>query len=148
VHRPPADPDPGVDPGAGRPLSAGNTRAPQVRGIRVGRLDTSRAHRCTLLLVSRLTFLLLVCLALDVSNPLLPGSQRFNPDESIDGVRVERPRIGSPSDRIVSRPDDPPAPRERSQVARATAPDGLRRPPLARRLPRELGGLAPPAEDH
>jgi hypothetical protein len=100
--------------------------------------------------VNGFTVLLLLCVALDVSNPLLPGSQRFNPDECIEGVRAERPRVGSPVDRAVSRPgDQPPAPRDRGPVAQAAAPDTSRRPPLAlRRLPRDRGDLAPPSEDH
>jgi hypothetical protein len=40
----------------------------------------------------RLTLGFLLCLSIDVANPLLPGSQRFDAAESIDGVRAPRPR--------------------------------------------------------
>ena len=42
----------------------------------------------------RLTLGFLLCLSIDVANPLLPGSQRFDAAESIDGVRT--PRAGGP----------------------------------------------------
>jgi hypothetical protein len=39
-----------------------------------------------------LTLVLLTCLSIDFSNPLLPGAVRFDDGESVYAVRAERPR--------------------------------------------------------
>jgi hypothetical protein len=100
--------------------------------------------------MGQLTLLLLLCVGLDVSNPLLPGSQRFNPDECIEVVHAERPRVGGPTDRLAFRPGTDRLPlREIRPSMRAPGPETLRRPPLLRRcLPRDPADLAPPSEDH
>ncbi|HEV8640464.1 MAG TPA: hypothetical protein VGV13_05140 [Methylomirabilota bacterium] len=40
-----------------------------------------------------LTVLLFLYVALDFSNPLMPGAVSFDADDSVEGVRAERPRI-------------------------------------------------------
>ncbi len=51
----------------------------------------------------QLTFLLTVCVALDLSSPFVAGAFRFNPDESVDGVSAS-------SERTRRQPGTGPAP--------------------------------------
>jgi hypothetical protein len=53
---------------------------------------------------SRLTLLVLLYLVLDFTNPHMPGAVSFDPDESIDGVRVERDRQAWSSRGVVPSP--------------------------------------------
>jgi hypothetical protein len=39
----------------------------------------------------RLTLLLTLYVSLDLANPWMPGAFRFNPDESVEGVRAQDP---------------------------------------------------------
>jgi hypothetical protein len=41
----------------------------------------------------QLTFLLTICVTLDLSSPFIAGAFRFNPDESVDGVFAHSERI-------------------------------------------------------
>lgn len=70
----------------------------------------------------RLTFLLVVCVTLDLSSPFVAGAFRFNPDESVDGV-------SAPSERIHRQPGTAAAP-----VPAAAEASGTRLASRARRL--------------
>ena len=54
-----------------------------------------------------LTLALLTCLAIDFSNPLLPGVVRFGEEESVHALRAERSRIDERPARALPRPPEP-----------------------------------------
>lgn len=49
-----------------------------------------------------LRFLVLLCLCIDFSNPMLPGAVRLEPGESVDAVHTDRPRVELPTTRLPS----------------------------------------------
>jgi hypothetical protein len=102
----------------------------------------------------RLTLGFLLCLSIDVANPLLPGSQRFDAAESIDGVRTPRPRGAAAAMPTPTLP--PEAGHEPAAPVPSLRAGGQRGPPataelaamtMARRI---LPGAEPPApaDDH
>jgi hypothetical protein len=54
-----------------------------------------------------LTLVLLTCLGIDFSNPLLPGVVRFGDEESVHALRAERSRTDERPSRALPRPPDP-----------------------------------------
>jgi len=69
----------------------------------------------------RFTFLVTVCVTLDLSSPFVAGAFRFNPDESVDGVSVH-------SERTRREPGTVPTPLPR----RAEAPEARLASPVRR----------------
>jgi hypothetical protein len=57
--------------------------------------------------VRTLTLVLLTCLSIDFSNPLLPGVVRFGEGESIHALRAERSRTDERPTRTLLRPPEP-----------------------------------------
>ena len=53
------------------------------------------------------TLVLLMCLGIDFSNPLLPGVVRFGEEESVDALRAERSRTDERSARVLPRLPEP-----------------------------------------
>jgi hypothetical protein len=53
------------------------------------------------------TLVLLTCLGIDFSNPLLPGVVRFGEEESVRALRAERSRIDERPARAVPLPPEP-----------------------------------------
>jgi len=53
------------------------------------------------------TLVLLTCLCIDFSNPLLPGVVRFGEEESVHALRTERSRIDERPARALPRPSEP-----------------------------------------
>jgi hypothetical protein len=86
---------------------------------------------------SRLILLVLLYLVLDFANPHMPGAVSFDPDESIDGVRVERDRQAWSPRGVVPAPlstrlmptiaSRDTAPRAAPTPSRRWRPDGVRR---------------------
>ena len=95
---------------------------------------------------------LLLCLSIDFTNPLLPGSQQFDPSQSVDGVHVTRARGPAGPALLVARP----LPSPRLREAAVSAPDRpparapIRAPALHRPLrpPARLAGDRRPDDDH
>ena len=54
-----------------------------------------------------LTLVLLTCLGIDFSNPLLPGVVRFGEEESVHALRAERSRTDERPTRVLPRPPEP-----------------------------------------
>lgn len=54
-----------------------------------------------------LTLVLLTCLGIDFSNPLLPGVVRFGEEESVHALRAERSRTDERPSRPLPRPPEP-----------------------------------------
>ncbi len=84
-----------------------------------------------LIAVRRLALLIVLCVSVDFANPMLPGSVRFNADETIEGLRADRVRAGVPTTQAA-----PPRPQgdHREALARSRVParpapltDGRRR---------------------
>lgn len=102
--------------------------------------------------VSRLTLLLLLFyVALDFSNPLIPGAVSFDPDESVEGVRAGR--VAAPAATAARLAPAPPRLQavllERPVPARVSGTDALdRRPPRKRRTPAPVQASALSSEDH
>jgi hypothetical protein len=95
----------------------------------------------------RLALLLLLYVALDFSNPLMPGAVSFDLSESVEGVHAVRPRIEAPSVAIapllIVVPEPLPV-----LVRAAPRPGPVVRAPHHRRVFRLRGALPPPGEDH
>lgn len=53
------------------------------------------------------TLVLLTCLGIDFSNPLLPGVVRFGEEESVDALRAERTRTDERAARALPRLPEP-----------------------------------------
>lgn len=53
------------------------------------------------------TLVLLTCLGIDFSNPLLPGVVRFGEEESVHALRAERSRTDERPDQTAPRPTEP-----------------------------------------
>lgn len=53
------------------------------------------------------TLVLLTCLGIDFSNPLLPGVVRFGEEESVDALRAERSRTDERPARALPRLPEP-----------------------------------------
>jgi hypothetical protein len=53
------------------------------------------------------TLVLLTCLCIDFSNPLLPGVVRFGEEESVDALRAERTRTDERAARALPRLPEP-----------------------------------------
>lgn len=83
--------------------------------------------------------LLLICLSIDFSNPLLPGVVRMDPNESVAAVRAERARVDNPAPRL-------PAVTAPYQIALDPVSREPRRPALARPVARKR--WAPPRSPH
>jgi hypothetical protein len=64
------------------------------------------------------TLTLLTCVAIDFSNPLLPGVVHFGEEESVHALRAERSRTDERPDRAAPRPAEP----ARSVEVAVTAP--------------------------
>lgn len=102
----------------------------------------------------RLGWVILLCVSVDFSNPMLPGSVRFDPSESIEAVHggIAAP-ISVPSPLLAGQPD----PRELPQRSWIVQPGSIRVATLwprwflavrpVRHQPEDLTA-AFPAEDH
>ena len=63
--------------------------------------------RDTVLSVWTLTLVLLTCLGIDFSNPLLPGVVRFSEADSVHALRTERTRTDERPTRALPSPPEP-----------------------------------------
>jgi hypothetical protein len=91
--------------------------------------------------MTRLGWILLLCVAVDFSNPLLPGSVRLDPSESIAAAHVATSTARGVSSPVPARPLDRQAPPRRVEAHRAQ---------WTRRAPVERGWAlgAPPVRHH
>jgi hypothetical protein len=72
-------------------------------------------------MMKRLSWILLLCVAVDFSNPLLPGSVRFDPSESVAAVHPQTSTARSVPSPILLQPfdrRDPPGRQEAHQARR------------------------------
>ncbi len=100
----------------------------------------------------RLAFLFLLCVSVDFANPMLPGSQRFDLDESVEAVHADRFRasghvtaMAAPAQAVRFEPTRAP------QLARPGALARVERPRWADPVPRprrEPPAPASPSEEH
>src|SRR5262245_53003412 len=74
--------------------------------MRDGRFP-STASRVTVTPVWGLAVVLLTCLGIDFSNPLLPGVVRFGEEDSVHALRAERSRTDERPARALPRPPEP-----------------------------------------
>lgn len=102
--------------------------------------------------LQRLVLLLLVYVAVDFANPLMPGAVSFNPDDSVEGVRASQARVGDAPVMAV-----PPRGPDRLQTPASGRPIARVEPvipPPRERLGHRLRAPAPPpasaqsSEDH
>jgi hypothetical protein len=100
------------------------------------------------------TLVLLTCLGIDFSNPLLPGVVRFGEEESVHALRAERSRTDERPVRDALAPLDPARGADITVTASDPAPRAIERPrpvPIAWRPRASLGaGRGGPSapEDH
>lgn len=103
--------------------------------------------------VQRFAWAILLCVAVDFSNPMLPGTVRLNPSESIEAVQAGGGPPGMSNQALARRPDRRAA-TQRSWVmpsASRSRPDARRREFLeVRPVHHEPGELLAPGsvEDH
>jgi hypothetical protein len=95
--------------------------------------------------------LLIVYVALDLSNPFMPGAFRFNPDESVEVCLSEAQRVTSQPGAASAAGPPRGGVRDRARLARTVTPDvfavsqwlaDLRQPHAPER------DSPPPGEDH
>ena len=104
--------------------------------------------------MKRLGWILLLCVAVDFSNPLLPGSVRFDPGESVAAVHPQTSTARSVPSAISLQPfdrRDPPRRQEAHQVRRVRGTPVERAWPLGVRPAHhhpDDASAASPAEDH
>ena len=102
--------------------------------------------------LQRLVLLLLVYVAVDFANPLMPGAVSFNPDDSVEAVRASQARVGDApvvavSPRVADRLQTPASGRPIARVEPVILPP-------RERLGHRLRAPAPPpasaqsSEDH
>lgn len=99
------------------------------------------------------TLILLTCLGIDFSNPLLPGVVRFSEEESVHALRAERSRTGERPAETVARRLEPGRSVEIALRAPRPPARGFERPrpPSAASRPRasiDAGRATIAAEDH
>jgi hypothetical protein len=103
--------------------------------------------------VRRLAYLIVLCVSVDFANPMLPGSVRFNADESIEGIHDGRSAAGGPAVRAPAilprdRQGGPPLP---ARARLAPVPDRRRRRgrgPGRDARPPHAPALPAPSDDH
>lgn len=97
-----------------------------------------------------LVLLLFLYVALDFSNPLMPGAVNFGAEESVEGVRAER-RLAPdlPDVRPATPAPEPAAPAVEPADARPPGPRPVRVTwlPASRRTPVHARDAAPPGDD-
>jgi hypothetical protein len=69
--------------------------------------------------VRQLGFVLLLCVSVDFSNPMLPGTVRLDPGESVDAVYRGSPGHDSVPSPVQARQPDRPALQERLGLVRS-----------------------------
>ncbi len=94
----------------------------------------------------------LLCVSVDFSNPLLPGSQRLDPSESVYGVLANPSRVMAEAPKPTPLLEPGGAVRERAVISAAAVapaplnPGGQR--PAVRHLHRSRRDPPAPSEDH